>query len=623
MWTKKPKVEYYPGGCPNNFTAVRMWTFRDTCNNVSSHTQIITVEDNEPPVIQGPLPQDLNLQCASDVPPPVALTATDNCEGDITVSPDIQIISGTSINDFTEIRTWTFADQCGNTSEVSQTITVKDDIPPIAVCKDIVVQLDENGTVIITPADIDNGSSDNCGGFTLELDQSEFNCENVGENTVVLTVIDDNGNVSNCNSMVTVNGILPEVYITQSELPEFCQGAVLLLTANSDEAIAYSWSTGEITPVIEISADNTYTVIVTSATNCKATADFTVNGFDAGALVSSYTLLAEEDIYLHHSNVVGSGGVGVTNNGKKVKLYQSSHVDDFIQASRIEIKNGSSAGNIIYAPANVTLPSFVYNTKSGKKSEDVKVRKNMILTLDEEVYGKVEIEESATVIFTSDNIYLDEIKSKKGASIEFEGCGNLYINKSFTLEENSTFNSLGNTVIVFVDGKVEVKEGCSVTARIHANDNDIHVMGKNNGQTAMNGMFIGRRIHGQNNVVWNMDRYCAACEIPVQEVVDNGNDKGKNKHNMKSGFIPNKGQFECRMYPNPTSGEVILKINASDIMDSEVIVRNITGSEVFRKGFKATDQIKIDLSGNVNGVYLVSIKYGDNQLNRKLILDRK
>ncbi len=84
-----------------------------------------------------------------------------------------------------------------------------------------------------------------------------------------------------------------------------------------------------------------------------------------------------------------------------------------------------------------------------------------------------------------------------------------------------------------------------------------------------------------------------------------------------------EGLFEVTMYPNPTSGEVNLKINTSEIMDSEVVVRSIAGSEVFRKIYKASEQITINLSENVSGVYLVTLQTGDKSVIKKLILDRK
>jgi hypothetical protein len=81
--------------------------------------------------------------------------------------------------------------------------------------------------------------------------------------------------------------------------------------------------------------------------------------------------------------------------------------------------------------------------------------------------------------------------------------------------------------------------------------------------------------------------------------------------------------FDIQMYPNPTKGEVNLKIVSAEIKDSEVIVRNIAGSEIFRRKYKAADQIKFDLSPHVSGIYLVTLKTGNQSLVKKLILDRK
>ena len=83
------------------------------------------------------------------------------------------------------------------------------------------------------------------------------------------------------------------------------------------------------------------------------------------------------------------------------------------------------------------------------------------------------------------------------------------------------------------------------------------------------------------------------------------------------------GIFKVSMFPNPSKGEVTLKINSSEIVDSEVIVRSITGSEVFRKEYKAGDLIKFSLAQQVSGVYLVTLKHGNNFVIEKLILDRK
>ena len=61
----------------------------------------------------------------------------------------------------------------------SFTVTVNDNQVPIALCKNITVYLDENGVATVTVAQIDNGSSDNCGPVSLSVSPNSFNCSNL------------------------------------------------------------------------------------------------------------------------------------------------------------------------------------------------------------------------------------------------------------------------------------------------------------------------------------------------------------------------------------------------------------------------------------------------------------
>ena len=89
------------------------------------------------------------------------------------------------------------------------TIAAVDNILPTAVAQNISVSLDENGNATITPSMIDNGSFDNCGGVTLDIDITSFDCNDLGENTVTLTVSDLAGNLDTTIAIVTVNDLLP------------------------------------------------------------------------------------------------------------------------------------------------------------------------------------------------------------------------------------------------------------------------------------------------------------------------------------------------------------------------------------------------------------------------------
>ncbi|MCB8963409.1 MAG: gliding motility-associated C-terminal domain-containing protein [Bacteroidales bacterium] len=88
--------------------------------------------------------------------------------------------------------------------EVNLNIEVSDKIPPDAVCKNITVYLDTDGKASVSAADIDNGSSDNCGLDTLFLSRYDFDCADLGENSVTLTAVDKVGLTGFCDAVVTV-----------------------------------------------------------------------------------------------------------------------------------------------------------------------------------------------------------------------------------------------------------------------------------------------------------------------------------------------------------------------------------------------------------------------------------
>jgi gliding motility-associated-like protein len=78
-------------------------------------------------------------------------------------------------------------------------------LPPVAVCKNITVQLGTGGTVSINASDVDAGSYDPDGTITnLAVSPNAFNCSHKGSNTVVLTVTDNEGLTATCSATVTV-----------------------------------------------------------------------------------------------------------------------------------------------------------------------------------------------------------------------------------------------------------------------------------------------------------------------------------------------------------------------------------------------------------------------------------
>ena len=100
--------------------------------------------------------------------------------------------------------TLTVTDVNGNVASETAIVTVEDKTAPVVVTKNKTIQLNAFGTASIVAADVNNGSTDNCGISLVELDKTSFTCANVGDNTVILTVTDVNGNVATQTATVTV-----------------------------------------------------------------------------------------------------------------------------------------------------------------------------------------------------------------------------------------------------------------------------------------------------------------------------------------------------------------------------------------------------------------------------------
>src|SRR5207247_1387618 len=102
------------------------WTYSDGNGNSSSQTQTVIVKDTIPPVPDVATLSTIKGQCSATISSPPA--ATDNCVGTIT---------GTTIDPLTYSAQgtytvhWTYSDGNGNSSSQTQTVIVKDTIPPV------------------------------------------------------------------------------------------------------------------------------------------------------------------------------------------------------------------------------------------------------------------------------------------------------------------------------------------------------------------------------------------------------------------------------------------------------------------------------------------------------------
>jgi len=145
------------GRCPQEKTIERTWRAEDSSGLVRTCTQLISVVDDDPPVLD--CAEDIVLGCNEDVvftDPEVS----DNCDPDPTLNPSGPfVVMGPGPCQVTHTMCWTATDACGNESEqCCQSITVTVDEEPPVVTPGPDVTLECNEPVVFTDPEV----SDNC-----------------------------------------------------------------------------------------------------------------------------------------------------------------------------------------------------------------------------------------------------------------------------------------------------------------------------------------------------------------------------------------------------------------------------------------------------------------------------
>jgi hypothetical protein len=254
----------------------------------------VIVKDNTAPKATVSKLPTITAQCSATVT--AVPTATDNCAGLLngtTSSPLSYNTQGTyTIN-------WVYNDGNGNSTTQTQTVIVKDNVSPVVKTKPVTVTL-VNGVATINAGQVDNGSSDNCAIATKTVSKTTFNCTNVGNNTVVLTVTDVNGNSSSANAVVTVVGSAASVSIVSVPTNNTYTGGVstnlylgygaqstTLQTTTGSGGYTYSWSgakasqlssTTVASPVFTPTTSGTASFVVTATNSygCTTTDDISI-----------------------------------------------------------------------------------------------------------------------------------------------------------------------------------------------------------------------------------------------------------------------------------------------------------------------------------------------------------
>ena len=284
--------------CQNVGANTVILTVTDIHGNVSTAEATITVEDKiQPSALAKNMTVYLDASGNASITPEQLNNGSNDVCGTVqlTLSKTNFTCSNVGANEVT----LTVTDQAGNKATATAIVTVIDDIKPLAQAQNITVTL-VNGLVTVAAADVNNGSSDNCGIKSLVLDKTSFTCANIGANTVTLTVTDNSGNISRSMATVTVIGTIPTPAITVIPTSTVYTGGnptIIYLGYGAQSVklqasggVKYSWSpatglskTNIADPVFTPTSAGTYTftVTATNSSGCTATSTITITVIDA------------------------------------------------------------------------------------------------------------------------------------------------------------------------------------------------------------------------------------------------------------------------------------------------------------------------------------------------------
>ncbi|WP_243643592.1 HYR-like domain-containing protein [Tenacibaculum sp. M341] len=183
------------GSCPNLLVITRTYKITDTCGNDTDIVQIINIEDTTSPIVTGTLNAITINSCdVLSVPGEVTTVAgivglggvtaiNDACDTMLSVTSSDTNNGGSGCNGdpYIVTRTYTVMDDCGNDTDLVQTITVEDTTAPTGTAPGNITGLQCISDVPASDINLITDEADNCGG------------------AVTVTVADTNNGGSGCN----------------------------------------------------------------------------------------------------------------------------------------------------------------------------------------------------------------------------------------------------------------------------------------------------------------------------------------------------------------------------------------------------------------------------------------
>ncbi|MFN5295713.1 MAG: hypothetical protein ACK5BL_09300, partial [Flavobacteriales bacterium] len=229
--------------CPESYDVIRTWTGTDFCENVATVTRITHVVDTTDPIFTS-FPQDLTIACNAPIPPVVNPTATDNCDGNVTITLTTTEVPGTCPQERTIMRTFRGTDNCGNEVVETQEIHIVDEVAPVFTAGQATQYTYECDETIPS---IQPVATDNCGAITYTSVNSQTignSCNSYFDRT--WTATDECGNSSTFVQRINIEDTTAPVITGSFDTTRPCDDYAGIYVSATDNCNNITWSTNDV-----------------------------------------------------------------------------------------------------------------------------------------------------------------------------------------------------------------------------------------------------------------------------------------------------------------------------------------------------------------------------------------
>lgn len=499
----------------------------------------------------------------------------------------------------------TDANGCETTVELE--ISADDNEPPVVATQNISVEIVTGGMVEITPADIDGGSTDNCGIASMDIDVSSFDCDALGPQEVALTVTDGAGNSSTETAIVTIlDEVNPEIAVQNITLGLDVNGQATLTTALINNGSFDNCGIVEMSlDITDFSCDNLGdNAVVLTATDASG------NSSSGTAIVTIVDEVAPvptcpADMVLPYCNPVGEFDLTVEENceGPLTFLYSHESGSAFpTGVTEVEVEVIDQSGNTGTCAFNVTVPEDmqvemeINSAISCTGASDGVLTANIVGGMSDYNYLWSTGETTPTIENVGAGQYSLEVTDATGCVENFE----------FTLQEPAP-----------IEAEAEVQ-------------NEINMQGNGSVDVTVSGGTSGYSFEWTNeagDIISNdEDLVDVAAGIYTLVVTDANGCTYENTYtvDLVSATIDEEMAAKINLFPNPTTGIVTLTFEDVNATEAAILSYALTGQVVTQSNFAniSSGTFNLDFSEQPSGVYIVKILVNDRLVTKRVMVSK-